>query len=66
MWARVCVDTDDHGNVLGWSIEVHTQDGPASIHVFPNGPFDDPASTFADALDWLHHQYGEQLELSLF
>lgn len=66
MWSRVCVDVNHRGDVLGYSVEVHNDDGPTAIHVFPNGPFDDPAETFGDALDWLHTQYGEQLELSLF
>lgn len=63
MWARVCIDLDHRHNVLGWSVEVHNQDELAAVHVFPCGPFDIPAEVFADAVDWLHHQYGAQLQL---
>lgn len=65
MWARVCVDVNDRADVLGWSIEVHHADELVAVHVFPCGPFDDPTSSFASALEWLHERYGEQLRLTL-
>lgn len=65
-WARVCIDVNDRGEVVGYSVEVHTNGELLAVHVFPNGPFDYPLETFADALQWLRQEYGEQLTLSLF
>jgi len=65
-WSRVCVDVSDRGEVLGYSVEVHSPDSLEAIHVFPCGPFDDPPAVFALAIEWLRETYGEQLSLSLF
>ena len=64
-WARVCIDVSDRGDVLGYSVEVHSATELEAVHVFPCGPFDDPVSVFAQALTWLRQTYGEQLQLSL-
>lgn len=65
-WARICIDVDDRANVRGYSVEVHSEFSLEAVHVFPCGPFDEPATVFADALEWLRHTYGEQLQLSIF
>jgi len=65
-WARICIDVNDRQDVMGWSVEVHHGESLLAVHVFPNGPFDDPAETLRDAVDWIHEQYGTQLRLAVF
>jgi len=65
-WARICVDTNDRGDVLGYSIEVHVKGELDAVFVFPNGPFDSPVATLATCIEWLRARYGEQLQLAVF
>jgi len=65
-WARICIDVNDRGDVVGYSVEVHSADALEAVHVFPCGPFDSPHDVLTETVTWLQHRYGEQLTLSLF
>lgn len=65
-WARICIDVNDRQEVVGYSVEVHSDRELIAVHVFPCGPFDSPSDVLDGAIKWLFDAYGQQLVLSLF
>jgi hypothetical protein len=66
MWTRVSIDLSHRGDVLGWSLEVHDEEGIVSIYVVPVGPFDPPLTVLAEAIRLVAERHGEQLTLGVF
>lgn len=63
MWTRVCVDQDQAGRSIGCSVEVHTEDGPATIWTSSCAQSPDPYDAMETALTWRAKWLGEQLAL---
>lgn len=49
-WRRLCVDLDAAGNVVGASVERHSDTDVVEVTTWTPAPFDTPQEAFAAAL----------------